>query len=347
MSWQRYGTILVAVTMSLFCLMMSAPAWADYTTGLDDFQCDVEYIYYSDGAGRSVNEQFNHPELFKIVDGMPSVSFNPLTMNMPAEHVDVFNYRITADQESAPASRLHYLASEEAIRLGLEGQDGGFAWFPLVMGDTPSYNMLFIVRFSRFLQVNKSQYGFHFELWAGGCKITGLWFTGERPDGASYTNALIFNATLYGSDGTAHPVRNSEGLPVEDIIKNLVPSETSVLLYLEIFTYEDEHGPVPGGALRGRYQVNDGEFIDLFDGEILDLRQVTGYDGTYETDKKATVHFEEGDPVGSFSFPFINMYSSYFSSELPNWVRNDVDEHVGGACFISSFDDPEQTLPAP
>ncbi len=350
-------TCLAMMIAWLFLVVIPGSAMAEWTPNKDtDFQCDVHLIQYTDQVARSVNYDFS-----AVPSGRPltnteqiiyfdydSVFYAP-GHEGPDPNNPETKYKIQADEENAPASRLIRIIANAPddyyARLGVYAEEGDFAWFPVVMGDTPSHNIDMTVEFSNFQNVGESQTGYHFELVAGGCRFTALWFTGVRTDGQGYNKALIFNGTITGSDGSPYPVSDNTGYPIEDIITGInAPEDTTVTLRLVIGTDNVDGNAVQGGRFAASYSVNGADAVELFDGSTLKLRKIMGYDGTY-TDEYGVEHkYDEGDLPGDFAFPFISVYTSTYASGNNSSSKVFYDEHVGGACFVSESLKNEETL---
>ncbi|MBI9073849.1 MAG: hypothetical protein JEZ02_00465 [Desulfatibacillum sp.] len=339
-------TCLAVTCAWLFFALLPQPSMADFVLDSNtDYFLDIDSVFYSDQAGRTVNCDFS--ALLTGDDGNPIstteqiIYFGNDSVTYAPDHEGVYYYNIQADEETTPAACIQRMANDQAVeysaRIGINHKLGTFAWFPLVMGDTPARNIYLKVTFKNFQHVTKAQTGYHFELVAGGCRVTALWFTGTRPDGKVYEDALIFNGSILGSNGITYPVTGDDGYPVEDIITSISdPSKATVILWLIISSGANSSGePVQGGYFSAKYQIDNDEPVVLFTGSTLNVRQVTGYDGTYTDDYNVEHHYDAGDPVGEFSFPFVNLYTAPYSAGGGSSSEALIDEHVSGSCFIS------------
>ncbi|ACL05935.1 hypothetical protein Dalk_4254 [Desulfatibacillum aliphaticivorans] len=312
------------------------PAAAEFSPDPEtDFIIDVDKVIYTDQAGRIIVDDFS-------VQPFPGEQIAYFDVSQYANgHEGVYDYNIQADKEFTPAAYLNRIMNddddEHFLRLALDQEEGDFGWFPLVMGDGTARNIDLSVKFTNFRNVTESQTGYHFQLAAGGCTLTGLWFTGTRANGKTYRDALIFFGAITDDDGTTYPVSDTDGYPLEAIITDTSdPDQTTVTLRLIISTYNEDDSAYQGGLLSASYKINDEDTVAFFEGSTLNVRQVTGYDGTYTDDQGVEHSYDQGDSVGYYSFPFIHMYTKHYAAGSRSNTTTVIDEHVGGTCFIDN-----------
>ena len=338
-----YVTCLAVACVWLFSALCPAPAMADFVPNKDtDYQVDIDKVIYSDQVGRVINDDFSVKPTDD--DGVPLTSTAQIAFFQVAQyaedHQGVYQYNIQADSESTPAAYLQRISNDDdqeyTVRLAIDPDQGSFAWYPLVLGDTTARNIDLSVSFKNFKNITKSQTGFHFELVAGGCRLTALWFTGTRSNGKVYKDALIFYGSILGTNGTTYPVSDEDGYPVEDIITGISdPYNTTVTLRLVIGTDNSSGEAYQGGTLSASYKIDDNDTVPFFEGSTLKVRQVTGYEGTYTDDYGVEHSYDTGDSVGLYAFPFVNIYTAHYSAGDSSSSKTVVDEHVSGNCFIS------------
>ena len=319
----------------LFASWLPQPAAAEFSPDPEtDFIIDVDKVIYSDQAGRIINDDFSDEP--RTGD---QIAYFQVSQYADG-HEGVYDYNMQADKESTPAAYLNRMMNDDDdeyfVRLALDPMEGEYGWFPLVMGDGTARNVDLSVKFKNFRNVTNSQTGYHFQLTAGGCSLTGLWFTGTRSNGRTYRDALILFGAITGSNGVTYPVSDSNGDPLEAIITGIgEPENTTVTLRLIISTYNLDGQAYQGGLLSATYKINDDDTVVFFEGNTLNVRQVTGYDGTYTDEQDVEHSYDPGDSVGYYSFPFIHMYTRHYSAGGGSSSATIDDEHVSGNCFIN------------